>query len=269
MKVVGCSARAGRAKVERLLVPSNGPECCASGTPQARAHPLSVAAPIAFRLPTLAQIRDTYCGCAIRVNDAACPCSNRYAGSASRSEHTQGRGMPREYRHVSRSAPASGGTDSARRRFVPLASAIRPVRSHAGYYARRADAVPCLCEVHHQCGYYLSVADTGSGIDPQHRARIFEPFFTTKGEKGSGLGLWVCAGIVNRVGGSMRVWSSRRPGRSGTCFSVFLPAKEATFTPLRRRYERGETLLASTQQSQRSKEARPPHNATNSAKTQW
>jgi hypothetical protein len=45
-------------------------------------------------------------------------------------------------------------------------------------------------------------------------------------------------GIVNRVGGSMRVWSTRHPDRSGTCFSVFLPAEEATFAPLRRKYER-------------------------------
>jgi signal transduction histidine kinase len=99
-------------------------------------------------------------------------------------------------------------------------------------------APPWLCEVRGQCGYCLSVADTGSGIDPQHYARLFEPFFTTKGDKGTGLGLWLCMGIVSRVRGSMRVRSTRRPGRSGTCFSVFLPAEEATFTPLRRRYER-------------------------------
>jgi len=99
-------------------------------------------------------------------------------------------------------------------------------------------APPWLCEVHKHSGYCLSFADTGSGIDPQHRARIFEPFFTTKGDKGTGLGLWLCAGIVNRVGGSIRVWSSCRPGRSGTCFSMFLPAGETTSsTPLRRRYE--------------------------------
>jgi two-component system NtrC family sensor kinase len=92
-----------------------------------------------------------------------------------------------------------------------------------------------LCRVHNRFGFCLSVADTGSGIDPQNYRCIFEPFFTTKGDKGTGLGLWLCTGIVNRVGGSIRVWSSRRPGRSGTCFSVFLPAEEATFTPLRRR----------------------------------
>jgi two-component system, chemotaxis family, CheB/CheR fusion protein len=94
-----------------------------------------------------------------------------------------------------------------------------------------------LCEVRNRCGYCVSVADTGCGIAPQHYARIFEPFFTTKGDKGTGLGLWLCRGSVNRVGGSIRVRSTRR-GRSGTCFSVFLPAEETTFTPRRRRYER-------------------------------
>jgi len=92
-----------------------------------------------------------------------------------------------------------------------------------------------LCEVHASCGYCLSIADTGGGIASQDRARIYQPFFTTKGERGTGLGLWVSAGIVNRIGGSIRVWSTRRPGRSGTCFSVFLPAGQATFSSLRRR----------------------------------
>jgi two-component system CheB/CheR fusion protein len=98
-------------------------------------------------------------------------------------------------------------------------------------------APPWLCRAHGSCGYCISVADTGRGIDPENYARLFEPFFTTKGDKGTGLGLWLCNGIVNRVSGSIRVWSSLRPNRSGTCFSVFLPAEEPTFTPLRRRYE--------------------------------
>ena len=87
-------------------------------------------------------------------------------------------------------------------------------------------------------GYRLSIADSGSGIDAQHRPRIFEPFFTTKGDKGTGLGLWVSLGIVDRAGGSIRVWSTQRPGRSGTCFSIFLPARSPLpETPGRRRYE--------------------------------
>jgi two-component system NtrC family sensor kinase len=82
-----------------------------------------------------------------------------------------------------------------------------------------------LCQVHASSGYCLSIADSGSGIALQDRARIYEPFFTSKGEGGTGLGLWVSAGIIDRIGGSIRVWSTCRPGRSGTCFSVFLPAK--------------------------------------------
>jgi signal transduction histidine kinase len=89
-----------------------------------------------------------------------------------------------------------------------------------------------LCEVHISSGYCLSIADSGSGISPQDRARIYQPFFTTKGERGTGLGLWVSAGIIDRIGGSIRVWSTCRPGRSGTCFSVFLPAKQTAFKPL-------------------------------------
>jgi signal transduction histidine kinase len=99
-------------------------------------------------------------------------------------------------------------------------------------------APPWLCKLRGSCGYCISVADTGRGINPGNYARLFEPFFTTKGDKGNGLGLWLCNGIVNRVGGSIRVWSSRRPNRSGSCFSVFLPTAEDGFTPLRRRYER-------------------------------
>jgi signal transduction histidine kinase len=83
--------------------------------------------------------------------------------------------------------------------------------------------------------YCLSIADTGSGITPQDRARLHQPFFTTKGERGTGLGLWVSAGIIDRIGGSIRVWSTCRPGRSRTCFSIFLPVEQAIFTPLRRR----------------------------------
>jgi signal transduction histidine kinase len=87
-------------------------------------------------------------------------------------------------------------------------------------------------------GYRISVADSGGGIAPQHKARIFEPFFTTKGEKGTGLGLWVCRGIINRAGGSMRVRSSQRAGCSGTCFSVYLPPEiPASEQQGRRRYE--------------------------------
>ena len=53
---------------------------------------------------------------------------------------------------------------------------------------------------------------------------IFEPFVTTKGEKGTGLGLWVSQGIVQKHGGYIHVRSNVRGPRKGTCFSIFLPS---------------------------------------------
>ncbi len=68
----------------------------------------------------------------------------------------------------------------------------------------------------------FTVADTGHGMSAETRKHIYEPFFTTKGETGTGLGLWVTAGIVEKHGGSMHVRSSARPGESWTVFTVTL-----------------------------------------------
>jgi PAS domain S-box-containing protein len=75
-------------------------------------------------------------------------------------------------------------------------------------------------------GVLVALLDSGVGIPRNVRKRMFEPFFTTKGEKGSGVGLWVSSGIVQRHNGSIRVHSDPRPGRSYTCFEVFLPEKQ-------------------------------------------
>jgi PAS domain S-box-containing protein len=83
-------------------------------------------------------------------------------------------------------------------------------------------------------GARVTVADSGPGIDLAHRSRIFEPFFTTKKEVGTGLGLWVCKGIVERHGGTIRLRSTTTPGKSGTVFSVFLPANAAEAREARR-----------------------------------
>ena len=67
----------------------------------------------------------------------------------------------------------------------------------------------------------LTVADNGTGIQPQVLMHIFDPFFTTKElDKGTGLGLSVVHGIVKRHGGSIDVQSE--VGK-GTTFSIFLP----------------------------------------------
>ena len=66
----------------------------------------------------------------------------------------------------------------------------------------------------------LFVTDDGPGIPPEVQARIFEPFFTTKGPSaGTGLGLSVSFGIVERHGGQVVVDSSP----AGSTFRVRLP----------------------------------------------
>jgi signal transduction histidine kinase len=67
----------------------------------------------------------------------------------------------------------------------------------------------------------ISVSDTGSGMSAEVLARIWDPFFTTKSSgEGTGLGLWVCQRIVNKLGGAIEVTS--QPGE-GTTFIVRLP----------------------------------------------
>ncbi|MDF1563640.1 MAG: PAS domain S-box protein [Deltaproteobacteria bacterium] len=65
----------------------------------------------------------------------------------------------------------------------------------------------------------LEVHDDGPGVPDELRERVFDPFFSTRAE-GTGLGLAVCARLVQSHGGDLRV------GRSplgGACFSVQLP----------------------------------------------
>ncbi len=67
----------------------------------------------------------------------------------------------------------------------------------------------------------VDIADTGTGIPEEDRARVFEPFFTTKGVgQGTGLGLDTARRIVEgRHGGSLTFDT----GEQGTTFHVWLP----------------------------------------------
>ena len=76
-----------------------------------------------------------------------------------------------------------------------------------------------------QRGLRVVVADNGPGIPAEVRGKIFEPFFTTKGEAGTGLGLWITSGIIEKNDGTLRLRTVTRAGRTGTCFSVFFPLK--------------------------------------------
>jgi signal transduction histidine kinase len=72
-------------------------------------------------------------------------------------------------------------------------------------------------------GVRITVADNGSGIPRDNLRQIFEPFYTTKKDTGTGLGLWVSWGIVQKHEGSIRVRSRANGGTTGTVFSIFLP----------------------------------------------
>jgi signal transduction histidine kinase len=67
---------------------------------------------------------------------------------------------------------------------------------------------------------WISVEDTGTGIEPATLERIFQPLFTTKA-KGIGLGLAVCESLVRANGGKITVTSE--PGK-GSRFTIHLVA---------------------------------------------
>ena len=73
-------------------------------------------------------------------------------------------------------------------------------------------------------GVRLTVADTGEGVAPEMQAHLYEPFQTTKEMTGTGLGLWVSKGIVEKHGGRIRMRTRRGVGH-GTVFAVWLPVK--------------------------------------------
>ena len=89
---------------------------------------------------------------------------------------------------------------------------------------------------------WLEVADNGAGIPANIIGRIFDPFFTTKGpDKGSGLGLSICASLVRQQGGELAVTGVEGQGAR---FSVRLPlaASDAVAATPFARFSRADTL---------------------------
>jgi PAS domain S-box-containing protein len=75
---------------------------------------------------------------------------------------------------------------------------------------------------------FVSVSDTGRGVEVSEQSQIFEKFYTSqvKGDKrGTGLGLAICKGIVENCGGSIWVESTRE---EGSRFTFDLPAEEVS-----------------------------------------
>jgi PAS domain S-box-containing protein len=78
------------------------------------------------------------------------------------------------------------------------------------------------CHSHNGC-VSVFISDNGSGITTEHSKRLFEPFFTTKSVKGTGLGLWISRGIVQKHDGVLRFRSLFGNIGSATSFEVVLP----------------------------------------------
>jgi len=107
-------------------------------------------------------------------------------------------------------------------------SALRELLTNLVFNA--LDAMPSggtivLSAAQHDSQVSIGVADSGTGMPPDVKARIFEPFFTTKGQAGSGLGMAMVFGIVERHRGQIDIASE--VGR-GTTIHLTFPVGEAT-----------------------------------------
>jgi PAS domain S-box-containing protein len=81
-----------------------------------------------------------------------------------------------------------------------------------------------------ETGIYVEVCDSGTGMDEDTRRRCLEPFFTTKGERGTGLGLAMVYGMVQRHGADLDICSTTG---KGTTVRLSFPRQSAA-APLAR-----------------------------------
>jgi signal transduction histidine kinase/CheY-like chemotaxis protein len=82
---------------------------------------------------------------------------------------------------------------------------------------------------------HLDVRDTGVGMDESTKQRCLEPFFTTKGERGTGLGLAMVYGMVQRHNAEIEIESEPDKGtRVRLIFPVSVPSAASSVRPLAR-----------------------------------
>ncbi len=71
----------------------------------------------------------------------------------------------------------------------------------------------------------LTITDDGVGITREQAEQLFQPFFSTKGAHGTGLGLWVSKGIMEKSGGTLKLETREQDGKSLTVATVLLPSE--------------------------------------------
>ena len=102
-----------------------------------------------------------------------------------------------------------------------IANAIDAMRNGGRLIARAHDTTDASTG---RPGIRITIADTGHGMSAATLNRLYEPFFTTKDLNGTGLGLWISHGIIQRHNGALKVRSTQHPVHHGTVFSLFLPS---------------------------------------------
>ena len=101
-----------------------------------------------------------------------------------------------------------------------VGNAIDSMRTGGKLVVRTRNA---MCWKDGREGVRITIADTGHGMSRAVARRIFEAFYTTKGLNGTGLGLWISHGIVEKHHGRLDVRSKDNGAQTGTVFSLFLP----------------------------------------------
>ena len=76
---------------------------------------------------------------------------------------------------------------------------------------------------------HVEVSDTGIGMDEETRRRCLEPFYTTKGERGTGLGLAMVYGMIQRHSADLQIESTQ--GKGTTVRLSFAPAQASLLSP--------------------------------------
>lgn len=107
-----------------------------------------------------------------------------------------------------------------------LVNAVEAAGPH-GHIRIRVEAQPA--QELRGSGVLIQITDSGKGIASGAGQRVFQPFFTTKGESGTGLGLWVSLGIIQKHGGSIRIFNSNDPAVPGACVEIFIPRSNRSF----------------------------------------
>jgi signal transduction histidine kinase len=125
--------------------------------------------------------------------------------------------------------PINGDANQLEQAFLNIVINAWHAMPEGGRLTVAARAVPAA-ERHRRIGrpalpgVEVVIADTGTGIAPEHMSKIFDPFFSTKGVgKGTGLGLAISRRIIEDHRGGIDVDSA--VGR-GTTFSIWLPAEK-------------------------------------------